>query len=99
MIQAGTYAGVLHFLRAGEAAGSADPKVVAAKMHDMPVKDFYNDNVRIRPDGRVLHKMFLMQVKTPDESKAKYDVYKQLAETPGEQAFRPMAEGQCPHVK
>jgi branched-chain amino acid transport system substrate-binding protein len=99
MIHAGTYSGILHYLRAGKAANSTDPKVIAAKMHEMPVNDMYNDNVRIRPDGRVLHKMFLMQVKSPAESKAKYDYYKLLAETPGDQAFRPMEEGQCPYLK
>jgi branched-chain amino acid transport system substrate-binding protein len=99
MIHAGTYSGVLHYLRAAKAANSTDPKVIAAKMHEMPVNDMYNDDVRIRPDGRVLHKMFLMQVKSPAESKVKYDDYKLLAETPGNQAFRPMEEGQCPYLK
>ncbi len=99
MIHAGTYSGVLHYLRAAKAANSTDPKVIAAKMHEMPIDDMYNDDVRIRPDGRVLHKMFLMQVKSPAESKVKYDDYKLLAETPGDQAFRPMEEGQCPYLK
>jgi branched-chain amino acid transport system substrate-binding protein len=99
MIHAGTYSGILHYLRAAQAAKSTDPKVIAAKMHEMPINDMYNDNIRIRPDGRVLHKMFLMQVKSPEESRAQYDYYKLLAETPGDQAFRPMAEGHCPYVK
>ena len=99
MIHAGTYSGILHYLRAGQAANSTDPKVIAAKMHDMPVNDMYNDNIVIRPDGRVLHKMFLMQVKSPDESKSKFDYYKVLAETPGNQAFRPIEEGHCPYLE
>ena len=99
MIHAGTYSGVLHYLRAATAANSTDPKVIAAKMHEMPVNDMYNDNIRIRPDGRVLHKMFLVQVKSPGESKFKYDDYKLLAETPGNQAFRPMEEGHCPYLE
>lgn len=99
MIHAGTYSGVLHYLRAAQAANSTDPKVIAAKMHEMPINDMYNDNVVIRPDGRVLHKMFLMQVKSPAESKYKYDYYKVLAETPGSQAFRPMEEGHCPYLE
>ena len=99
MIHAGTYSGVLHYLRAAKAANSTDPKVIAAKMHEMPINDMYNDDVRIRPDGRVLHKMFLMQVKSPAESKVKYDDYKILAETPGDQAFRPMEEGHCPYLE
>ena len=99
MIHAGTYSGVLHYLRAATAANSTDPKVIAAKMHEMPVNDMYNDNVRIRPDGRVLHKMFLVQVKSPGEFKFKYDDYKLLAETPGNEAFRPMEEGHCPYLE
>ena len=99
MIHAGTYSGILHYLRAGQAANSTDPKVIAAKMHDMPVNDMYNDNIVIRPDGRVLHKMFLMQVKSPDESKSKFDYYNVLAETPGIQAFRPIEEGHCPYLE
>ncbi len=99
MIHAGTYSGVLHYLRAAQAVNSTDPKVIAAKMHDMPVNDMYNDNVVIRPDGRVLHKMFLMQVKSPDEFKAKFDYYKVLAEIPGDQAFRPIEEGHCPYLE
>lgn len=68
-------------------------------MHDMPVNDMYNDKVVIRPDGRVLHKMFLTQVKSPDESKYKFDYYKVLAEIPGDQAFRPIEEGHCPYLE
>lgn len=98
MIHAGTYSGILQYLRAGQAANSTDPKVIAAKMHEMPVNDMYNDNIVIRPDGRVLHKMFLMQVKSPAQSKYKYDYYTKLADIPGDQAFRPMAEGNCPFV-
>ncbi len=99
MIHAGTYSGILHYLRAARAANSTDPKIIAAKMHDMPINDMYNDNVVIRPDGRVLHKMFLMQVKSPTESKYKFDDYKVLAEIPGDQAFRPMEDGHCPYVE
>ena len=99
MIHAGTYSGVRHYLHAAQAVGSTDLKAITAKMHELPVKDMYNDDVRIRPDGRVLHKMYLVQVKSPDESKAQYDYYKVLAEIPGDQAFRPMEEGHCPYVK
>ncbi len=68
-------------------------------MREMKVNDFYNKNVEIRPDGRVLHKMFLMQVKSPDESKYPNDNYKLLSELAGSEAFRPMNEGNCPLVK
>ncbi|MCR6735963.1 MAG: ABC transporter substrate-binding protein [Afipia sp.] len=99
MVQAGVYSGVHHYLAAVKAAGTKDPTVVAQKMHEMKVNDMYNKDVTVRPDGRVLHTMYLMQVKKPDESKYKYDFYKVITTSPGEQAFRPMSEGNCPLVK
>lgn len=99
MVQAGVYSAVHHYLAAVKAAGTKDPTVVAQKMREMKVNDMYNKNVTIRPDGRVLHSMYLVQVKKPDESKYKYDYYKVLTTSPGEQAFRPMSEGNCPLVK
>ncbi len=99
MVQAGVYSGVHHYLAAVKAAGTKDPIVVAQKMHEMKVNDMYNKDVTVRPDGRVLHTMYLMQVKKPDESKYKYDFYKVITTSPGEQAFRPMSEGNCPLVK
>lgn len=99
MVQAGVYSGVHHYLAAVKAAGTKDPAVVAQKMREMKVNDMYNKNVTIRPDGRVLHSMYLVQVKKPEESKYKYDYYKVITTSPGEQAFRPMSEGNCPLVK
>jgi branched-chain amino acid transport system substrate-binding protein len=98
MVQAGVYSGVRHYLAAAKAAGSADPKVAAARMHEMPVDDMYNKAVKIRADGRVLHDMYLVQVKTPAESKGRYDYYKVLMKFPGEEAFRPLSESECPLV-
>lgn len=98
LIQAGTYSGMLHYLRATQAAGSVDSKAVVAKMRAMPVTDMNNDNVMIRPDGRVLCDMYLMQVKTPAESKTRFDIYKLLSTMPGTEAFRSMSEGECPLV-
>jgi branched-chain amino acid transport system substrate-binding protein len=99
MVQAGVYSGVHHYLAAVKAAGTKDPAVVAKKMHEMKVNDMYNKDVTVRPDGRVLHNMYLVQVKKPEESKYKYDYYKVVTTSPGEQAFRPMSEGNCPLVK
>jgi branched-chain amino acid transport system substrate-binding protein len=98
MGHAGAYAAALHYLEAVKAAGTKDPKTVAAEMRALPVNDMYNDNVRIRPDGRVLHKMYLLQVKAPEESKYPHDDYRILASTPGDEAFRPMDQGGCPLV-
>lgn len=72
---------------------------MAAKMKEMPVNDFYNKNVKIRADGRVMHKTFLMKVKSPTDSKYRGDFYQQLAEMSGEESFKPLAESECPLVK
>jgi branched-chain amino acid transport system substrate-binding protein len=73
LITAGTYASVLHYLKAVEAAGTDEGKAAAAKMRELPVNDMYNKNVAVRADGRVMHKTFLMQVKAPAESKYRGD--------------------------
>jgi len=98
MINAGLYAGVLHYLKAVEAAGTDEAQAVAKKMRELRVNDFYNKDVEVRADGRVMHKMYLMEVKSPQESKSKFDYYKLVAEIPAEAAFRPLAEGGCPLV-
>lgn len=99
MIQAGTYGATLHYLKAVKAAGTDEAKAVMAKMKEMPINDFMTRQGRIREDGRVIRDMYLMQVKTPDESKSEWDLAKIVATIPGDQAFRPLAEGGCPLVK
>jgi len=99
MIQAGTYGATLHYLKAVKAAGTDEAKAVMARMKEMPINDFMTKNGRIREDGRVIRDMYLMQVKTPEESKGEWDLAKIVATIPGEQAFRPLAEGGCPLVK
>lgn len=99
MTQAGAYSATLHYLKAVQAAGTTDSDKVAAKMRELPVNDFYNENVAVRADGRVLVKMYLAQVKTPAESKSPQDVYKILGTIPGQDAFKPLAQSQCPLVR
>ena len=94
-LQAAVYGAVTHYLKAVKAANSDDPKVVMAEMRKQPINDFYTKNATLREDGRVVRDMYLLQVKTPDESKAPWDFYKVVATVPGEQAFRPLAEGGC----
>jgi branched-chain amino acid transport system substrate-binding protein len=89
MQQAGCYAGVLHYLKAVKAAGSTETAPVAAKMHATLVNDFYNTDVQIDPNGCVRHKMYIWQVKTPAESKYKWDFYKPVATLDGKDAFPP----------
>ena len=98
MIQAGIYSGVMHYLKAIEETGTDEAKAVIAKMKATPVNDFFAKNGRIREDGRMVHDMYLMQVKTAAESKGEWDLYNVLATVPGDQAYRPMSEGGCPLV-
>ncbi|ACA20516.1 ABC transporter substrate-binding protein [Methylobacterium sp. 4-46] len=99
MHQAGVYSAVTHYLKAVREAGTDDALKVVAKMREMPVDDMFARGGRVREDGRMVHDMYLMQVKTPQESKGEWDLYKLLATVPGDEAFRPLAEGGCPLVK
>jgi branched-chain amino acid transport system substrate-binding protein len=98
MVQAGTYSAVLHYLKAVETAGTADGKVVADKIRELPVDDFFAKG-RVREDGRMMHDMYLVEVKTPSESKAKWDYYKVLRRIPAEEAAQPLSESKCSLVK
>ena len=99
MNQAATYSATLHYLNAVKAAGTKETKAVLEKMRATPVRDAFTDNGVLREDGRMVHSMFLFEVKKPEESKAPWDYYKVLAEVPGDQAFRPLKDGGCPLVK
>ncbi|WP_375789475.1 ABC transporter substrate-binding protein [Bradyrhizobium sp. Pha-3] len=99
MNQAATYSATLHYLNAVKAAGTKETKPVLAKMRATPVRDAFTDNGVVREDGRMVHSMFLFEVKKPEESKAPWDYYKVLAEVPGDQAFRPLKDGGCPLIK
>ncbi len=98
MQQAGAYAAVLHYLRAVKASGTADSDPVADKIRATPVNDFYNTNVQIDPDGCVRHRMYIWQVKAPDEAQHKWDFYKQIGVMDGKDAFPPPAMFGCPLV-
>jgi branched-chain amino acid transport system substrate-binding protein len=99
MAQAAIYSATRHYLRAIEVAGTDEAKAVMAKMREIPVNDFYAKNGRVREDGRMVHDMYFVQVKTPAESTGPWDYYKILSTIPGDQAFRPLDEGGCPLVK
>jgi branched-chain amino acid transport system substrate-binding protein len=99
MVQAGSYAAVLHYLKAVEALKSDDGTKVVAKMKEMPTDDPLFGKGTIRADGRKIHPAYLMEVKKPSESKGPYDYYKVRATIPADQAFRPLADGGCSLVK
>jgi branched-chain amino acid transport system substrate-binding protein len=99
MAQAGVYSAILHYLKSVQALGSKDSLPVVKKMKEMPVNDFFAKNGQVREDGRMTHDMYLTQVKTPAESKYPWDYLKVLKVIPGREAFRPLAESECPLVK
>ena len=98
MIHAGTYGGTLHYLKAVAAAGTTDATKVVARMKEIPVDDFYTKG-SVREDGRVMRPYYLLQVKTPAESKYPFDYLKLLATVPAEEAARPLTESACPTAK
>lgn len=97
--QAGNYSSTTHYLKAIQAAGTTDADAVMAKMRDLPIDDFFAKGGRIREDGRMVHDMYLMEVKTPTESKGPWDFYKLIATIPGNEAYRPLSESACPFIK
>jgi branched-chain amino acid transport system substrate-binding protein len=97
--QAGVYASTLAYLNAVAAIGSDDAKDAVPEMKKFKGRDKLFGDVTIRQDGRVIHPMFLFEVKKPDESRYPYDYYKLISTIPAEQAFRPIAVGGCPMIK
>ena len=95
MVHAGVYSAVMHYLEAVKAAGTDDADTVMAKMRELPVNDFFAKNGRIGPDGLHRHDMFLVQVKTPAESKGPWDYYKILKTIPAAQAFPTVEAQKC----
>ena len=94
--QASVYSATLHYLNAVKAAGTDDTAAVMKKMHDTPINDMFAKGGKIRDDGRMVHDMYLYQVKTPAESKAPWDYYKLKGTVKGEDAFQSLEKSQCP---
>ncbi len=100
-IQAGVYSATLHYLKALEAMGGNphDGARVVAKMKETPTDDPLFGKGVIRPDGRAIHPAYLFEVKKPSESKYPWDYYKLIATIPADEAFRPLAQSECPLIK
>ncbi len=98
-VQAGVYSAVTHYLKAIDKAGTDEARKVVDTMKTMPVNDMFTKNGKIRADGRMVHDMYLVQVKTPAESKYPWDYFKVLRTIPGDEAFRPLDKGGCPFVQ
>ena len=99
MGDAGDYSSTMHYLKAMQAAGSRDAKAVMAKMREMPVNDFFAKGGKIREDGRMVHDMYVYEVKKPSESKGEWDYLKLRATIPAAEAYRPLSESKCPLVQ
>jgi branched-chain amino acid transport system substrate-binding protein len=99
MNQAGVYSAVTHYLKAITAAGSDDTAAVMKKMRELPVNDFFAKNGTVRPDGRMVHDMYFMQVKEPKASTVPWDYYTVQRVVPGSEAFPSLAESRCALVK
>ncbi len=97
--QASMYGAVQHYLNAMDAVGADDADRIMAKMRDTSVNDFMTHDAKLRIDGRLVRDMYLLQAKTPAESKGEWDLAKVVATIPGDQAYRPLAEGGCPLAK
>jgi branched-chain amino acid transport system substrate-binding protein len=98
MIHAGTYSAVLSYLKAVKAAGSKDTEAVTKKLKELPVDDAFAQG-KVLENGRMVHDMYLFEVKSPSESKKPWDYYKQLAVVPGDKAFFTAKESGCPLTK
>jgi branched-chain amino acid transport system substrate-binding protein len=94
----GNYSAVRSYLKAVEATNSTDPKTVIEKIRETPIRDAFTMDGYLRPDGRMVHSVALMQFKSPSESTGEWDQGKVITKFKGEDVFRPMAEGGCPAV-
>lgn len=99
MNQAAYYSATLAYLNAVKAAGTTDSEKVMAQLHKMKIDDMFTDDGHVRPDGLMQHDMYVMQVKTPAESKYPWDYYKVVQKMSGEEAFGPLSDSTCPLVK
>ncbi|SEI75387.1 branched-chain amino acid transport system substrate-binding protein [Allopseudospirillum japonicum] len=99
MVQAGVYSSLMHYFKAVQAADTDETQAVLQQMRDTPVNDFFAQNGKIRIDGRMVHDMYLAEVKKPADSTNEWDLYKVLRTIPGDEAYRPLSESQCKLVQ
>lgn len=99
MVQAGTYSSVMMYLNGVKATGTDDADAVMTWMRSTPHSDLFGKNMQLRLDGRLVHDMYLLQVKKPAESKSEWDYYAMRRTIPAAEAFQPLAQSRCPLVK
>ena len=95
MVHAGIYSSTMHYLNAVQATGTDDTQTVRRHMIDTPINDMFATNGIIREDGRMVHDMYLAQVKTPAESTNEWDLYNIIRTIPADEAYRPLSESEC----
>jgi branched-chain amino acid transport system substrate-binding protein len=96
---ASVYSSTMHYLKAVQAAGTDDTAAVMKKMQDTPINDMFAKNGKLRPDGRMVHDMYLFQVKSPAESKGAWDYYNLKGTIKGDDAFQSLAQSRCAALK
>lgn len=96
---AAVYSSTLHFLKAVKAAGTSNRAKVMEKMRELPVSDFYTDNVKLREDGRLPRKAYIAQIKPSSAAKEPWDYYQILSEISPDTAWRPLSDKACPFLK
>jgi branched-chain amino acid transport system substrate-binding protein len=99
MVQAGVYSALTHYFKAIDALKTDEATEVIAKMRELPINDFFARHGKLREDGRMVHDMYLVEVKKPSESKKPWDYYNIKQVIPSEQAFRSLEQSTCPHLK
>jgi branched-chain amino acid transport system substrate-binding protein len=99
MIQAGAYSATMHYLKAIQATGTDNADTVIRKMKETEINDFFAKGGKIRPDGRMIHDMYLAEAKKPSESKGEWDIMRIKRVIPAAQAFQPLSESTCFLIK
>jgi branched-chain amino acid transport system substrate-binding protein len=99
MDQAAAYSATMQYLKAVKAAGSTDSDKVMAELRKAKINDMFTKDGYIRADGLMVHQMYVMQVKTPAESKYPWDYYRVIKVMPGEEAYGSQPDPACSFVK
>jgi branched-chain amino acid transport system substrate-binding protein len=98
-LQAGNYSAVSQYLMAVKTAGTDDADAVMAQLKKQKINDMFTKGGVIRADGRMVHDMYLMQVKSPEQSKDPWDYYNVVQTIPGDQAYQSLAQSRCSLIK
>lgn len=96
---AGVYSAVLNYLKAVEATGGRDPEAIVAKLQEMPIEDVFARNAKLLPNGRLIHDVYVLEIKDPSEVEGEWDMSKLVTVIPAEEAFPPLSESKCSLVQ